>query len=505
MSVSELIRQIESNLSAVYYFAQIITILCLFWGGYVVISMLSVEDKGRNNIATIILAYPLGLALFAIEAYIIVTFAIPYNVWSASLGFLSAILTVYILSAKRYGRGRVCDELKAIFIKAKTKRGIITIVCIVLMAAVACLGIFSVTVSNDSMYNYYFYPRSIVYFGGLRVTFDTFLTDVGQGCALINTLPFLFNFNETFGIQQMLNFCFIGIFYISLNDLFKQYSKRIRIVFPLLITLLLMTSIPFVIISKWVLANDYFMAFMFFATYIAIRRVGEDRYNVAIVGIIVAALSIMRIEGGVYAALFVLCISGFAYTNKELGAKIMVPAILLNVSYSARIFLTMNITAPYTFLTSKKAVEMIIIMVFVLMYVLIIRGRFFNGITNHLDILVIAGLLGVNLLLLIKNPSEYLSNLKVFINNVVYNGGWGILPAVVLSVYIVCLCSEFRFGYWDCIAFSYLLYAVAITFMREDGLHPGTGDSGNRVLLQGVPFLILAAASHLPAVMNKDE
>lgn len=506
MDIRVLIEQIENNLTLPYFFAQLITIIALFIYGYFFMVILSDKSK-EDRILKVLLAYPMGLSVYSVVGYLMLTFGIYYSVFTVEIACFLAAAVTYVILRRKCGKEVVTDRVKVGFGVVGTRFGAAVLVIVILAAALSCSGLLSVTVSNDSMYNYSFYPRAIVYFGGLRVNFDTFLTDVGQGCAIINTLPFLFGFNETFGIQHMLNLSFIGLFYLAVFESFKGIEDKIGIkmchVLSGVCTALLMCSLPVVLISKWILANDYFAVLMFICVYLAVKISDKRNISVAALSIFIAALSIVRIEGGVFAALFILCISTYKYSNRELGLAMLCPVIILHASYSARIFLTMDITAPYKFLTPMKALMMVGIMAAVLVYLLFIRGRLFNKFFGHLRLIIAVGLIGLNGLLFINNPSVYMGNLSTFIGNVMYKGGWGVIVAVVLSVYLICLTNGFEFGYWDFMTFTYLFYSIAVSFMRENGLQLGAGDSGNRVLLQVVPMLLFAAVSHIPKVLKE--
>lgn len=503
--ISELVRQIENRVSIAYFFAQLLTIICLFLYGLFFLTILSDDNEGENGILKAVLAYPMGLAVFSVVAILMVTFAIPYNTFSVLAGCLIAGISACFLTIKVKGKDTVKARLCSIRKGFISKQGIIIAVIVIIAAVISCLGIFSIIVSNDSIYRYSFYPRAIVHFGGLRVNYDTFLTDLGQGYVLINSLPFLFGFNEPFGLQEMLNLSFVALFVKALLELFKDQKKWIGYILSAVIVLLLISSMPYELISKWILSNDYFSVFLFITCYLALKGSKEETGNVAILSIFVTALSIMRIEGGVYAALLIMCISTLKYTGRELGLYITCPVIFIHCAYSARIFLTMNITAAYSFLTPQKAIIMIALLIFVLLYLLFIRGRLPAIITEHLGLIIILGVFGLNVLLLIVNPAIFLDNLKCFVENILYSGGWSIIPVCIFSIYLISLCcniKRFKFNYWDMMAFSYLLYSIAVTFMRDGGLRTGVGDSGNRVLMQCISLLLYAAVSHLPGVLS---
>ncbi len=486
MNPDQLLSSIADAVAMPYFFSQAAVILCLLLYGYVIVSMLCAR---WNLLQKILLAFPAGLGLFAVSSYLVTVTGIPYNAFSAVCAWL--VLGIILIGASRLFFARPAIRLWP------GGQGIIALVLICAFIALACSGLISVTVSNDTVYNYSFYPRAIVYFGGLRSNFDIFLTDVGQGCALINTLPFLYGFNETFGIQHMLTFSLLGLFCYSLYSETKEKPGKVRIAAALLGTLLLVCTMPFLLLSKWVLANLYFAAYMFFGAYLACDLSRRERgAGIMLLSLVIVTLSILRIEGGVYAALLILLISTLEYKNTELAFGLLLPVFILQVSYFVRIFCTMVITAPYRFMTETKAVLLTAVLIAELCYLLFIRGKFALRVQKHLDRWIVLALFAVNVLLCLRDPHAYVENCRALFTNVLYTGGWSIFPVAVAVLYALSVNRKFRFSFWDLSALTYLLYALVVCFMREGGLREGVGDSGNRVLLQVVPLLCYAALSH---------
>lgn len=52
--------------------------------------------------------------------------------------------------------------------------------------------------------------------------------------------------------------------------------------------------------------------------------------------------------------------------------------------------------------------------------------------------------------------------------------------------------EQYHFGYMDLVWTGYFLLGVAVCWARDGMLREGVGDSGNRVMLQAVPFIIYA-------------
>ena len=490
--IDELIAQVRCGA----YFAQAAVILALTLYGYLLICAIT---PSLGFVRKVLLAYPAGLAAFGIVAFLLVVTAIPYTKLTVLIGGILAGILVWAICVK--AQKSPLSGIWNVPPKAAAIAGLILLLAILL----SCLGFLRVTISNDSVFNYSFYPRLIVHYQGLRPNFNTFLTDVGQGVALINTLPFLFGFEETFGIQHMLNLVFAANFAVALFEAVPAPKKRIRILFACAGTALLLVSMPYLLLAKWVLANDYFAVFMFLAAYLATLGGKGQTEVIRLLYLLIPAISILRIEGGVFVVLLVLCMSILDLKTKDLALGMLLPSILLQALYAARIFLTMSIIAPYRFLTEEKALLMLLLMGFGLVYLLLIKDRFFCRMQKHLGLLIIACLLLINLILCIRDASMYLENLRAFAQNILYSGGWGIFPLSILVIYLLSLNREFRPQFFDLLFLSYLFYVLAVSFMREGGMQKGVGDSGNRVLMQVVPVALFAALLHLAQIFKPKE
>ncbi|MCR5267847.1 MAG: hypothetical protein K6E16_04975 [Lachnospiraceae bacterium] len=498
MNLSVLIEMIEAQVSAAAFVRQALTILLLTVYGYVLVSALCSAWSFRRRI---LFSYPAGLSAFSIIAFLLVILKIPYGtatVVVAALAVLFVLLVTLFFTAYQKDLRRF-----SILWECRLIEALVAIVLVDFSILLSCSGLLKVAISNDSMFNYTFYPDMIVHYGGLRSNFNTFLTDVGPGSAMIGTLPFLFGFQEMFGLQHMLNLDFLAIFYVALYEKCNIGKKWIKVAVPLLGVALLSFTTPYLLISKWILANDYFAVYMFFCVHLAEAGSTEsatDEEKSAALNLLylfLAVLSLLRIEGGVYVILFVILSSVRKISRRQLVCGMLLPAMFLQTLYAFRIFVTMEIIAPYRFLTEEKVLLMFAAMVLALVYLLLIRDRFLTGMQKHFGLWILVGLLGINLLLCIREPTAYLENMNAFVRNILHEGGWGIFPATVAVLYLLSVNKAFRFHFYDLMAFAYFFYALAVSFMREGGLQTGPGDSGNRVLLQAVPLLLFAALIHI--------
>ncbi|MCR5733804.1 MAG: hypothetical protein K6G22_04270, partial [Lachnospiraceae bacterium] len=457
-------------------------------------------------------AFPVGLSLYVISGYLLLVTDIGFSfkkMLAALLFFVIAALLFRLLA-----KGREKDKESLFKWSPYSKKMIVTGICIfVLTALFSVSGILSVSLSNDSMYYFNLYPQALVNYGHLRREFNVMLTDVGLGAAVIGTLPHLFSFNESFGILTFFNLNFLCIFFYALfSCAYKSAQDRKKSLITALFGLLfLMSQMPFIIISKWVMANMYFMEYMFICYYLLSglsdkRKSGKkgmmtDKDIIPVV-FMVTAMSTLRMEGTIMAILLLFIVSMLELSNGMLSFALILPQFVLQLLYDIRIFVRMDINAPYTFLTKSKAVIGLSALLLSFVYMLFVRGRV-KLFDRHMGKLITGGLVLVNAVLYFKDRELFTDNLIVFSKNLMNRSGWGTFPVAVLSVCIIIVfCTlidkmPIKPKITDVFVLEYLLLTLAVSFARENTLQEGVGDSGNRVLLQIVPLVVFALYEHV--------
>ena len=500
-----------SEYKAGFLAAQVLTILALFLLGLVFVLLV----KGSiNSFLSVVLAYPLGLSLYIVSgALLLVTdtgFQVSHILITICALLLLCYLTATIARRLESGKGRFRFD-RGLFMRVtfpQPKHILIVFFTATAVALIACSGIFSVSIWNDSMYPYALYPRAIVSYGGLRREFNVFLTDVGLGSAIIGTLPYLFGFNETFGIQSALNLNFLIFFGYAIGqvvcermDLKNSKSNFTKIMIIAGGLFLLMTAMPFVVVSKWAMSNMYFTEFLFICLYTACHA-GKGMDDMLVLSVLTIMLSLMRMEGMIIALLAILSYAILGHRSRWLADRIVFPCIVIYGLYYARIFIFMFVDAPYTFLNEPKAAIQMAALIVLYIYLAFIRGRFFKLIDEHLKIVILVGLLLINLLLFVYDRSLYISDVQAFYYNLVHMSGWGVFPIFTVSAVVIIICCSLldkkrpAFSYMDFFVISYVLITLAVSFARGDALQENVGDSGNRVLLQIVPTAMFAIIEH---------
>ncbi len=516
------ISNLTDNFTAEYFIKQFLVILAIFLTG-IIINFVS--GFMRDTMISVLCAFPMGLSLYILCGYMILAAGLYISV--KKILFIEAAFLCFLLLIRYLAVKGETGAKTGFFPSLQAKKILPVVLILAAMAAVSVSGIISVSLSNDSMYYFNLYPKALVNYGVLRREFNVMLTDVGLGAAVIGTLPHMFGYNEGFGVLTFFNLNFICIFArAAYNCALKTgRGKGFGVKASLTVTLFLLCAMPFIIISKWVMANVYFMEYMFICFYLfsefSAGETGETILSFAdslkkgritdviLISVMVTSMSFLRMEGSMMSILFILIISMMvSLPDTELAVILLLPQILLKLLYDIRIFVLMDINAPYTFLTREKAVIELAALVLVFVYILFLRGRW-GFLNRHMGGLILFGLVCVNLVLFLLDRTLYINNMTTFIRNLSNRSGWGAFPVTVLSVVLVtsvCRLTDkkpFKLNGADLFVLGYILLTFAVCFARGNELQENIGDSGNRVLLQIVPMTVFALYIHVLDLMTE--
>lgn len=439
--MNEMIASYLNSAAGGNFVCQVVTIFAMFLFGCLIVFALS---EGRMSAFEIMLSFPVGISVYSLACFIMLIMHVSLNSVSVT-GTLSVIAVLCVVYIK----------MRALTVKLSRKTMIIFIITLLCIAVISTSGLLPVSISNDSLYYYSMYPSAMTHYGELRKQFNVFLTDVGQTSAILNTLPFMYGFNEGFGIQWFMNINTLLIVVYALKEKCRVYMNGKRAwTAALIMAGVLVTSMPYVIMSRWAMSNGYFMCFMFICVYTALRYGGQDRADLGdhaetkdrtgqlfIQGILFTMMAFLRMEGCIVALIILLCISSLRnYTDRQLFCSFLLPVFILSVMYDIRIFYFMKIDAPYTFLTKTKALIQLAAILVVGVYLVLVRGKLadrYNKMTD-IRILVPVGLILINAVLFLYNKTLYVENMKAFAANISNQSGWGLFPMLIIGIYVMC-------------------------------------------------------------------
>ncbi len=489
--ILETYKSIMSAVSETYMLNQVLTILLLFFAGFVPIMIL--KDKISLK-WVMLLSFPLGISIYSVSGFLLLITGIRFDLMRVLIAY--AILVMLTLMTGIRTAGSMVNIIQKFKVDIKFPTLAVTVAAVVIPAMIACSGILPQVVTNDSVYYYSVYPSILVHDGFLSVSLDKFLTDVGQTTAMIQCLPFMFGFDETFGIQHFFNYNFILIFftavYEEIND--NETGGKRNILLPLLCTLFLATSEPFIVLSSWVLSNVYFMGFFFIVFYVFIKTDKEkaDSAEYSFILIFMSAMTIMtRMEGGVMVFVLALALSAMKVPGKRLLLIFGLPLAVMEIGYYVNLYLKIGVNPLYSFLDMKTAIIMVMMIAAFVVYITLIRDRIPSP---YVPVLLMAALFLGNTGLLAINHSRYITNIRAFIMNIRLGNGWGAFFIMIIFYVVIFLYEIIRRRFRDIPVLVFLpavmvLTVFAVCFARGGVLAIRTSDSGNRVLMEMVPVI----------------
>ncbi len=479
---------------------QAATIVFLSALGYVFIW--SVGSRCKKEVR-VLLSFPAGLSFFCTGIFAMLVVKIRISVPRLIFVLVFAFAAVFALSLL-YGKqtgNREKTDLKSFDIK-------IFLIMLAVSAAVAvfcCAGILSVSLDNDSYYYFSTYPQILIEEGDLKYEFDVLLTDTGIMAVIINAIPYIFGFLNTFGIQHFLNINFLLIFgYALYNELINSSlsNKKSACILSVAATVFLATNPAYITTAKWIMAGDYFMVFFFILMYFGYKETEGTQDMPFILMLFAIEASMLRQEGPIMIAFLIFCLSVLDYTNQKLVTVYLMPVLIAAGYYYLRIFVFLGVRPVYAFLTPQKALLIIALLGILIIYMILIRGRFFVRLQSRLIYLIPLLLIVANILMLLKNHTRYLTNLYAFFMNIRLRNGWGyfgyfFFVFLVIAVILAVKNKDFSINFFDMMMIGYILVAVCAAWGRGDSLRVGAGDSGNRVMLTAVPIITFAMVLRL--------
>lgn len=490
------INDLMGTLSAGYYARQVLAIIVLSLAGWLLLWLLR---GGYSAFFRGLLAFPAGLSYFAVLSFILLGTGIRFSPVSVSVLAGAGIAIAFLLFLRRGKEsGESCLKQLAFFLPA-----------VVLGALVCCSGILSVGIDNDSVFFYSSYPQILAKEGAWRPQFDMYLTNVGPVAAIINTLPFLFGFSQTFGIQHFLNLNFLLVFGFCLKE--KTESRLLG-----LSAVLYLATLPaFLVTAKWVMAGDYFMIFFFLLFAAGEEAGGKERKpfgadrGLSLV-LFSSVLSLVRQEGSLFVMLLAVCFSALYFTSRQLMGLMVLPSLLMLFLYYARIYLILGIRPEKTFLTPAKASMILAMCIASGIYVLAVQKVLLPKRRRLALLLPVLLLFMGNILMLFLNPHLYLANLHALVLNIWQRNGWGyfgIMAFLALCLVLFRMIQSRSIGFLlsDAVLLSFLLAVLAACFARGDALQLGIGDSGNRLMLTAVPMVVYAMLVRLFVPMDAQD
>lgn len=474
---------------------------------------------------TVLFAMPVGICLWVFASMLLLLTGIPYTLF-LTLALIGLLLASLYLLRQHVPAFKTVSALSPV--QGIQESAHLLLFFLGLMFLTASGFVYSF-VSYDSFFYFVNYGHTLTILGNFRdiVGENSFtLTNISQFLPLVHSYMSFWGLDQAYQIQAFLTLNILTAFFCVLRqctlEILAQDKKAV--LYAGLFTLLLASSTSFLVASSWVLANMYCMTYIFFlflpsliGTVLPGRGTEKEdrRDNLLLIGIFFTALALLRKDGIIFAAFFLICFCSIELFSRRQLALLFLPASLAELwwLFYVRVILNAGVTqASLTSIANNKNVFFIL---------LIIAASYFYIAWGHSILLWISDrlprfctpyavmLFGMCCLMgaaFLKKADIIIDNVDFVIRNMFrYPSSWGI-SALFFGVLIVF--SIVRGPFLDYFHFLWAGYALlnlaSYCLVDSKAFWVNWDDSYNRVLQQILPVFVFIMALKSLALLQSD-
>ena len=494
-----------------YQSKQLLALLLLFTMGCLFLLAVRAELPLRW---TVLFAFPVGACLWVFVSLALLLTGIPYTFGLTTLlitAILAAIWGMRLMSLRHHPmRDRIpfSEAAPLLF----------------LLFGLACLassGFIYKFVSYDSYFYFTNYGHTLTVTGNFKdiVGDNSFtLTNISQFLPLLNSYTAFWGLDQCFQVQAFLAANVAVCFFCGLYEYACRTSSKKALIYCALFTLLLLSSTSFITISTWVLANMYCMAYIFFlfiASFLVSHLDYGKRDVVLLISFFFAALTLLRKDGIIFAAFFLVCFcSRQLFSGKQL-ALMFLPSAIAECwwLYYVRIVLNPGVTqATYSSIANNKNIFFVGCVIIGAYLYLFVGHCILKWLETHIPFLseyvvLFLGMFALFYLSFVKKADIIIDNVDFVIRNMFrYPSSWGISAAFFGIILVFALVKNFKLDYlhffWSGYAF---LNLVSYCIVDSKAFWVNWDDSYNRVLLQIIPVFVFIMAVKSLALLQSDQ
>ena len=479
---------------------QIICVLFLFILG--LITLLNVK-RSLSESWLVLLAYPVGFALWGAVSCIILCVGIRYNLLS-----MSVILLLIEIGLALMKTGEEKKEHKEFLI-----RSCIIIIGIVCVMSTGALYTFA---SHDSHYFIDILGRGIFLEGGLTENFKTYMLHTGIAPATINSLMCMLGGDTIYGVHHCLVLNFYIIFaYAVYKETLKYYKKKKAIIVAVM-TVCAMASIPAIqLLSGWIISNTHIMIYSFLLIVIfkrieQLNAIPAD-YKV-ILTILIVFMTFLRADAPIFMGCLFVCLSITQIRNRDIVLWCILPSACSVVIYYIVCCIVLKNNLNGVLLMPGTMSAMIGLYVVLLGWFCVIRNKRMFFFQRRYVELVLMGLISLIVVLSVYARQMTLEIIKVYIYNftsITTDAGWWAMNAVfLLLLWFACYqikCQKVSLEEFYALVLFGATFALGM-LRAMLGLSPrkGFGDSFNRTFISYIPIVVYVVVIKVVFMMKSD-
>ena len=503
-----------------YQFRQLGAILLLFILGLLFLCII------RSTLSAgwaVLFAFPVGICLWVFISMLLLLIGIPY-IFSLPILFIAGLLIcLFFCRRHKASEHRLFKDFKEMTPFLMLFFG---------FALLSSSGFVYSFVSYDSYFYFTNYGHTLSIIKNFKdiVGENSFtLTNISQFLPIVNAYTSFWRLDQAFQVQTFFIYNVITAFFYGLyqftsltHPVFSDESTHLKykkraLLFCILFTLLLVSSTSFIIVSSWALANMYSMVYIFFlfvATFLVSHLQTAQKESMLLISFFFIALTLLRKDGIIFVAFFLICFCSIALFSKEQLAILFLPAALTEVwwLYYVRVVLSPDVSqAVYSSIANNKNIFFVAcILIGSFLYLFIIHG-ILHWIETKIPFITeyLLAYIGFSILLAYSYSVKrdiIIDNFDFVIRNMFkFPSSWGISALFFCIILVFSLIDKFKLDYlhflWSGYAF---LNLVSYCIVDNKSFWVNWDDSYNRVLLQIVPvFVFIMAVKILPLLLPK--
>lgn len=505
-----------------YQVKQLAAIVVLFFIGTL---FLCATTKTLSPAWILCFAFPIGCCIWVFNSLLLLLFGIPYTFY-LTMGMIAVLLLLICFFCK--GRQhlplirRLCSQDALAFL--------------LLFFGIACIassGFVYSFVSYDSFFYFTNYGHTLAVVNNFKdiVGTNSFtLTNISQFLPLLNAYTSFWGLDQCYQIQAFMTanitVCFAyGLYQSCLLPsaqgdgmlLPALSAKRRALLYTAVFTLLLLSSTSFIVISTWVLANMYCMAYLFmaFLAFFLLSHLSGERSDcLLLISFFLAALTQLRKDGIIFAAFLLICFCTTNRFSKKQLSFLFLPAAISEAIwlFYVRVVLDAKVSqATYSSIANNKNIFFVCCIILgSYCYILFVHDIFkwteknIPFITEYL--ILFAGMFFLFIAsFVLKDANTIIDNVDFVIRNMFrYPSSWGISGLIFGVLIVLSVINRFELDYFQFVWSGYaFLNLISYCIVDSKWFWLNWDDSYNRVLLQIVPvFVFVMAVKILPLLQS---
>ncbi len=487
---NELLSGIVYRLTVGYQVRQLATTLIIFLLGYFIVACL----LPYNPIAYMGLSFPTGLAVWSFSSIVILACNITYCL-PVMMIMIGSSFCIFLIWRKEY--------FKTINYLAAIRHALYIASFILIISA----GFMPIITTYDSHIFIYQFGEMIANQGSIcSEAVGACILATGINSALMVSLARFAGFETIQAFHWMLILSLVLCVFHHIKKVVNQQASKKKMIATAIIICCLLFGIPsFLYLIHMVNSCTYMMVFITIICLYSFDFSKDNRNSGWIlISLFLVWLSFGRLESGVMAAFFIVCIGHLSISKKNM-IIITIPMVLLQSSFLLRILSEKTFTALSTrenFLSASAVTVIFFSMIAVVFYVLFFENVLFKGIRQQLPELIIIGLIAACLLIGMYTSEKFVVNVLAVLHNLEIEY-WKYFPHTAAIVLGGAIIYKKKLDWWDCILFGYALLNFVVCLGRELPLREGFGDSYNRILCSLVPLTFYVMIKRISEIRSK--